>query len=290
MRGLGAGNERLDDFDMYRFNFGEPETLVEVTEMAIRYLPWNVYQSGVYGDEDLQKEPSFEDGACCYAVLDLTLTAKQDNDGMHKVTLHAHTEGASLSVEEALTAEFEQQSVNGTEWLSARYSAPATAGESRTVRTVIRILPFWGGKNTFDVFAVGDSNTRISGKGYTTTAINTGQATFSFELSKDKNSYVITELLKKDAFVVVIPDVLWEGLPVTEFDFATFRYNKTITHVVIGKNCYLPSRAFMGCASLRTVSFHGTKLEWEELNKDRTWHWDSVITQIICSDGTVELQ
>lgn len=299
LRGTGAANERIDDFDMFRFSPNETETTVEVSALSVRYLPWEAYQNGVYTDDALTAEPRFEGGAGCYAVLEMTMTARQDNSGAHRVnvlTRASDAQAMAINIEEAPTGSIGQAIVGSPDIsgystsLYAYYGVPAKAGESKTIRMVIRVLPVLGGEYKLDFFAVGDDRTEMAGKSHVGEMVDTGEATFKYKLSDDKKSYVVTELLNKSAKTLVIPDALGDGLPVVAFDKKLFYDNRTVTHVVIGKNVGLPEGAFWGCLSLQSLTFNGTKREWEELEKHWNWTFGLHLKKVVCSDGTVDLK
>ena len=47
---------------------------------------------------------------------------------------------------------------------------------------------------------------------------------------------------------------------------------------------------FQGCTSLKKISFEGTIEQWNAIDKDVSWYWDSAIVEIICTDGTITLE
>ncbi len=305
VRGLGAGTELIDDRDVYRFSDSEPEVVAEISDFSVRYLPWGSYHNGEYSDGDLTETAQFEDGTGCYAVLDLTMTALLDNDGTHTLDVLTNVSDAravALNIEEAPTGKIEQIIV-GTSGHSdyaavtvARYTLPSKAGESKTARMVIRILPVLGGEYALNSFAIGDARTGVSGNSYVYRRINTGEPMFRFKLSDDKSSYVITELLNTDATTAIIPDTLGDGLPVTGFADDVFKQTNSIQHIVMGTNItFLPNRAFVGCWNVHTgtgllsFTFDGTLEEWKQMSKNISWAFGSGLSQVTCSDGTITL-
>ncbi len=299
VRGTGASNEKLDDGDVFRFMEGQPDTTVEVGGFSVRYLPWDAYRYGDYADDELVDTLTFENGAGAYAVVDITLTAKQDNDGTHKVNVLTSISSAmsvAINIEEAPTGQIEQAIIGRPDRsdyegvLNASYTAPSKAGESKTVRMVIRLIPAVGGECALDFFAVGDSRTEMAGASHVREVFHTGDPVLGYDLNEDRSAYVVAMLTNTKATTVIIPDVLGDGLPVVGFDEKLFYDNRTITHIVIGKNVKLPENAFWGCLSLQSITFNGTKREWEELEKHWSWAGGLQLKQIICSDGTVDLK
>ena len=49
------------------------------------------------------------------------------------------------------------------------------------------------------------------------------------------------------------------------------------------------SDAFSGCTSLEAVRFEGTVEQWNEVVKGNSWNYDCPFTEVVCSDGVVEV-
>ena len=47
--------------------------------------------------------------------------------------------------------------------------------------------------------------------------------------------------------------------------------------------------AFRGCGSLTSVTFEGTIAEWNAIEKDSYWNNNCPFTEVVCSDGTVQV-
>ena len=52
---------------------------------------------------------------------------------------------------------------------------------------------------------------------------------------------------------------------------------------------YIGEWTFKGCYSIKVIIYSGTKQEWEQIHKDKTWDIMSTIKEIHCSDGNIEL-
>lgn len=48
------------------------------------------------------------------------------------------------------------------------------------------------------------------------------------------------------------------------------------------------SDVFYGCDKLDKIIFNGTKQEWRKINKNTRWRKESIISQIVCTDGIVK--
>lgn len=83
---------------------------------------------------------------------------------------------------------------------------------------------------------------------------------------------------------VVIPD------GVTSIVFNGFNSSYGVTSVIIPRSvrsiCYA---AFEGCTKLTSITYNGTKEEWEAIKKNCFWKGnDSVLKSVVCTDGTVK--
>ena len=47
--------------------------------------------------------------------------------------------------------------------------------------------------------------------------------------------------------------------------------------------------AFRGCDSLTSVRFEGTVEQWNEVVKGNSWNSNCPFTEVVCSDGVVEV-
>lgn len=52
---------------------------------------------------------------------------------------------------------------------------------------------------------------------------------------------------------------------------------------------WISDRAFEGCYFMYVIHYNGTMAEWEAIEKGSDWNYNSGITQIICTDGTINL-
>ncbi len=49
------------------------------------------------------------------------------------------------------------------------------------------------------------------------------------------------------------------------------------------------SNAFYWCDALEAVRFEGTMVEWEAVEKGWAWNSNCPFTEVVCSDGVVEV-
>ena len=47
--------------------------------------------------------------------------------------------------------------------------------------------------------------------------------------------------------------------------------------------------AFEDCTGLTSVTFEGTVAEWNAIDKDSSWNYNCPLTEVVCSDGTVQV-
>ncbi len=258
VRGLGAGNEIIDEKDTYRLNGAAAETTVEIGSFSVKYLFEDAYKNGSYSNDALSDQASFINSGSCYAVVDFTMTALQDNDGTHTISLLTSVPQRgtmSATIEEAPTGKIEESLVNGDTKIYAVFSIPPKAGESKSLRMLIRLLPISGGTVELDVFAVGDVRTALTGSTYFNAKLNTGDPTLEYTLSSDGKYYTVTKILNESLTAVTIPDKMPDGLPITGFAADAFKGNKAVKSIVIGNHVQsIPAQAFKDCTSLREIT------------------------------------
>ena len=64
----------------------------------------------------------------------------------------------------------------------------------------------------------------------------------------------------------------------------------SLSNVVLGKNINsIGEFVFYGCSSLYTITFLGTMSEWNSITKNANWKHNSVLSSIVCTDGTITL-
>ena len=64
----------------------------------------------------------------------------------------------------------------------------------------------------------------------------------------------------------------------------------SLTSVVIPDSvAIIGNAAFFDCTSLTSINYEGTVEQWGEINKGDSWNYNVPATQVICSDGVIEL-
>ena len=62
----------------------------------------------------------------------------------------------------------------------------------------------------------------------------------------------------------------------------------SLTSVTIGNSVTsIGEWAFRNCSSLKSITFNGTKEQWNTIEKNSSWNYDSAITQVVCTNGTI---
>ena len=83
---------------------------------------------------------------------------------------------------------------------------------------------------------------------------------------------------------ITIPD------SVTSIGENTFGSCTSLASVTIGKGVtWVGEHVFCYCQKLKTISFNGTTAEWSAIEKGSRWNRFSTVSQVVCSDGTVNV-
>ncbi|MBE6635940.1 MAG: leucine-rich repeat domain-containing protein [Ruminococcaceae bacterium] len=231
----------------------EKQYSVNVDSLTVGYLTESEYNYGDFSDSAIKQEASVIDGVG-YMVVDFKYSALNDNDGDRRfgIVLSAIGRGKlDITIEDAPTSGVsEVESLNATV-LRADFSVPAKAGESKSVRMIVRLMSLSGGIVPFTVIPVGDDNTELTGDPlYNSQRIDTGEARVIYTLNEDGKSYTLSRVSRDISGKFVIPDILSDGLPVTEIGNDAFIGCSEITGIVIP----------VGIVSIGEGAFYGCKI------------------------------
>ena len=79
------------------------------------------------------------------------------------------------------------------------------------------------------------------------------------------------------SYYVGIPDYFWVQC-------------QSLTNVVLGnKITSIGKYVFRNCTSLHSIKYLGTMSEWNTITKDANWKTDSVLSTVVCTDGTISV-
>ena len=80
------------------------------------------------------------------------------------------------------------------------------------------------------------------------------------------------------------------GNSVNTIKQAAFCYCQKLTSMQMSKNVSsIGDQLFYGDSKLNNINYGGTKEEWNSINKTNSWRQGANITQIICTDGTINI-
>ena len=232
---------------------------VEISNISARFIGGASYNNGDYNQYALNDTPTFSQDKC-YMILSFNITSA--SGGNVNVLTHVGNRGMlSATIEEAPTGKIEEIMSNNTSKMYAAYTAPQSSGEIKQVTMTVRLSLVSGGETDLNIFFMGGDDTMTVGHTHKSIRVKTSDPTLKYELSEDKQSYTVTGLYHKDQKNIVIPDELYDGLPVVAIGRDVFSGNTSITTLQIGNNIReIPASAFKGCSSLTTVSL-GSSIE-----------------------------
>ncbi len=77
---------------------------------------------------------------------------------------------------------------------------------------------------------------------------------------------------------------------VTSIGYGAFFFCDSLTEVTIPDSVTsIGGNAFYMCRNLKEITFNGTVAEWNAINKRYNWNYNIPATEVICSDGVVEI-
>ena len=110
---------------------------------------------------------------------------------------------------------------------------------------------------------------------------------FTFEKAEDEESYVLTGLKNDVPFTdFEIPNT-HEDLSVSAIGAFAFSDSGITSVQIPGTVHTISNSAFENCASLNTITFAGTKTQWEAVQKGSAWNDDILATYVACTDANV---
>ena len=112
-----------------------------------------------------------------------------------------------------------------------------------------------------------------------------GEFTFT---SLSNNRWEVTKYIGTRSTVVIPSE--YEGGAVTSIGSAAFEGYTDLTFVTIPDSVTsIGYGAFLFCIGLTSVTFEGTIAEWNAINKGYAWNNNCPFTEVVCSDGTVQV-
>ena len=80
------------------------------------------------------------------------------------------------------------------------------------------------------------------------------------------------------------------GNSVTSIGSFAFAYCDSLTSITISDSVTsIGQWVFVDCGNLTSVAFEGTVAEWNAINKGNSWNNYCPFTEVVCSDGTVQV-
>ena len=192
-------------------------------------------------------------------VIDFSFRTDRAVDENHTVKLIARVSGRGvldITIDSAPTSSIKETKLDDGISVSAAFKIPDSPDSTKSIRTVLRLLPASEGTVSFGLALFGGGELTVKGAPLLTEKVTTGESKLGYTLSRDGKSYILSHLNNDNITTVVIPDALGDGLPVTAVKDGIFTANQTVKKVVFGNNITrLGNNMFAGCTSLESVVF-----------------------------------
>ena len=240
-------------------NKGDDKDLsdVEFNTFTVGYLSEELYNDGVFDDAAISDSIAFDDENNGYMIIDFSYTLIRDIGNRHSLYLETLFPGRGvldITIADAPTSGItETESTNGTT-LSTKFTMPTTAGDKKSVRVVLRLMPLSGGDVTFMLTLKTESGIKQSGNSSISHTLNTGNPRLIFEINPDGNSYSVVGA-SSEMITAIIPERLKDGHPVTSIAANAFTNCKKLISVTVPKSVTSISKgAFEDCNTLKELT------------------------------------
>lgn len=230
----------------------------DIYNVSVHYLTPSDYNGGDYQDSLMTDEPSFENGAAAYMVLEFAYRATFENDGsgsLNVLTYLPDRGAISVTIEEAPTGKVQEVTQNNETFIYASFSVLPEATANKHVRMILRLLLIGGGEIGMEIYFTGGAGTALKGKTHVCELFEAGASSLTYTINEDHKGYTVTGISNAEATVINIPDALGDRLPVTGIASGLFKGNDKIKEVHLGNGMTeIEEEAFRGCTALETVT------------------------------------
>jgi len=230
---------------------------IKIDSFTVGYLTESAYNFGTYEESAISPTIDLTDGRNGYMIVDFSYTLLEDIGSGKSIMLETTFPGRGvldITIEEAATSGIEEtESTEGTT-LSAKFSIQENAGESKSTRVILRLMPVSGGDVNFELKLAVTEEINLAGNDTINQSISTGVPTIVYRINPDGKSYSVSRA-SKDITEAIIPDTLSDGLPVTAISDEAFIDCTKLTDVIIGNNVTsIGTSAFKNCTNLASVT------------------------------------
>ena len=218
-----------------------------------------------YGSSTLNilstEHADFENNTVQYMVLDFRIKALLSNSGDKSVKVMAQASNnftLTSTVQEAPTGKLETfKNEDGSSGYHLFYSVPASKGEEKAVRMILKLLVVNGGGVNVTVSISDGGNTSVTGQTNANASFAIPSLNLEFILQND-GTYKVSGMGTCKHTNVAIPSV-HNGKPVTGVGEAAFRDCTALTGVIIPDSVTkIAALAFQGCTGLTDIVIPGS--------------------------------
>ena len=228
----------------------------EITEFSVGFLTEAAYNNGNYTESAITKTTYSSSLSASYMVIDFKIKTLNNIENKSVKVMARVSDGLGMTVvvEDAPTGKVEPvDNPDGSKSYDLIYSLPESKDAEKSVRMILKVLPYAGGEVSVDVSITGIDGAAVKGKTGASTAFLAPSANLEFQL-KDDGTYSVRGTGACTYSRLFIPPA-YEGVPVTSIvDSAFSGYNHLTSIVIPDSVTSIGREAFNGCSSLTSIS------------------------------------